>query len=96
MFKKDSTYLLNIRYLKHTDHQLFRGFDYNYKGNERIVAIQSLIYTNKTCKELTNDTINVTLPLHVKQNDFNTFKFWQGKDSAGENKFLITKIPVTP
>ncbi len=92
--KKDSIYNLGIRYLRPTNCHAFRGFDYNRNDNERIVAIVNTVARSEECSTLENDTVAVTLRLHVVQDDVYIFKFWQGKDADGENQFLVNEVPV--
>ena len=92
--KKDSIYDLGIRYLRPTNCHAFRGFDYNRNDKERIVAIVNTVARNEQCSTLENDTVAVTLRLHVAQDDVYIFKFWQGKDTDGENQFLVNEVPV--
>ena len=61
---------------------------------ERIVAIVNTVARNEQCSTLENDTVAVTLRLHVAQDDVYIFKFWQGKDTDGENQFLVNEVPV--
>ena len=43
---------------------------------------------------MTNSLIEQTLNFYVKNNGSYIFKFWQGKNDAGEDVFLEYEIPV--
>lgn len=92
--KKDSIYDFKVRYLRPTTCHGFRGYDYNHNGNERIVAIVNIVSSEALCTKLEQDTVQTDLSVRITQDDFYLFKFWQGKDAEGKNKFLTKRIPV--
>ena len=93
-FKLGETYPIKVTYLRPTDCHVFKEFYYSKNLNKRTVAPITLVYKNDSCKTLENVSANATFNFVVTGNGSYIFKFWQGKDEAGEDQYLIIEVPV--
>jgi len=95
-FVMGETYQIKITYHKPNSCHGFYGFIYEKNLNVRTIAIQTVVFKNN--KDCTNydETENFEEILNFKptNNGSYIFKFWQGKDSAGQDIFLEYEIPV--
>ena len=82
-----------IEYLKPTTCHGFDGFLYEKNGLTRTIAVQNYFYQNNTCQPLTNEVKTETLEFQPTDTGTYTFKFWQGKDLAGNDMFLEIERP---
>lgn len=77
-----------IRYNKPTTCHGFDGFFYEKDGNTRKVAVQNFVNNNGNCQNLTNELKEEVLKFYPPETGIYTFKFWQGKDSNGNDIYL--------
>lgn len=95
-FTIGETYEIKLKYQKPTACHLFQGIYYSKELNTRTIGIQSAVKDNQVC--------NLALP-PVSETSFNfiataneeglfIFKFYKGKDTAGEPIFEDVEIPV--
>jgi len=77
-----------VRYNRPTNCHGFDGFYYEKDGNTRTVAVQNYFYNNGNCQNLTNDLKEEIMKFYPPNTGSFTFKFWQGKDSNGNDIYL--------
>ncbi len=95
-FELGQTYNIEITYRRPTSCHTYSGLD--VARNENIITIgivNSYSSTSSNCVETGNLEARVTINFVAEREDFYIFKFWQGKDSAGHDMFLIVEVPVT-
>ncbi|MDJ0646756.1 MAG: hypothetical protein QNJ57_12305 [Flavobacteriaceae bacterium] len=73
----------------HNFHSLF----FQQEGNERIVAINTLVSLGVVCTEALIEE-SFTFDIIASQRDDYVFKFWKGVDTNGENIFDEVIVPV--
>lgn len=77
-----------IEYKKPTTCHGFDGFYYEKNDMIRTVAVQNYVVEQDNCQNLTNEVKEETLKFNPNTIGTYTFKFWQGKDSNGNDIFL--------
>ena len=93
-FEMGETYPITIKYFRPTTCHAFDGFYYDKNLNTRTLAVRNAVVQQNNCTELSNSLIEQTLNFYVTNNGSYIFKFWQGKNHAGEDVFLEYEIPV--
>lgn len=93
-FVMGKTYEMKVFYKRPTTCHVFQGFYYNSELNERTVAVQTAVYGRNDCKSLNEEPIQASFNFTVINNGTYIFKFFQGRDETGKNKFLEIEIPV--
>lgn len=85
--------IITVKYLQPTTCHEFRGFYYEKKGLTRTVAVETSVTETNDCQ---NSSLLVEKELKIVPLEAGTytFKFWQGKDSAGNNIFLEFERPA--
>ncbi len=95
-FELGQTYSIGIIYRRPTSCHTYSGLNLDRNGNEIVVGIvTSYSSTSSNCVETGNLEASATFNFVVVREDFYTFKFWQGRNSAGNDMFLIVEVPVT-
>jgi hypothetical protein len=93
-FNLGETYTITVTYKRPTTCHSFSNFQYITESNNiRTVAVVSFISPGN-CTELEDDFQTETFNFNALDPEPFTFKFWQGKDDAGEDIYLIFEIPV--
>lgn len=93
-FTLGETYEITVRYLRPTTCHGFNSFYYEKNLNVRTIAIESIVFEQDGCEELESVLVEKKLNFHVTNNGSYIFKFWQGKNTIGEDVFLEYEIPV--
>ncbi len=94
-FTRGETYTISVSYFRPTSCHGFAGFDYNRLNNERTVAVVNVVVNPNQCQDLEQtDLVEETLDFFVGQEESYIFRFWQGLDELGNNKFLSIEVPV--
>lgn len=93
-FELGETYNIVVRYYRPTTCHAFDGFYYEKDLNIRTIAVQNIVFNQNNCEPLTDVLAEENLEFHVTNNGSYIFKFWQGKDSNGQDIFLEYEIPV--
>ena len=88
-----TTHVFKIKYKRPSNCHYFEGFYYKRSLNERTVAI-SISVLQDNCTPLTGTPVEVELKFLASNNGTYIFKFYKGKDSAGNNLFVSDTIPV--
>lgn len=82
-----------VEYFKPSTCHGFDGFLYEKSGLVRTIAVQNYIYQNNDCQPLTSEVKLETLKFQPVTLGTYTFKFWQGKDTSGNDVFLEFERP---
>ena len=85
---------IEINYKKPSTCHGFDGFYYEKNGFERIIGVQNYVIEQTDCQPITNITRQEVLKFKPTEVGTYTFKFWQGKDTNGEDIFLEIERPV--
>ena len=88
-----TTHVFKIKYKRPSNCHYFEGFYYKRSLNERTVAISTSVLQDN-CTPLTGTPVEVELKFLASNNGTYIFKFYKGKDSAGNNLFVSDTIPV--
>lgn len=88
--------LIKIIYKRPSSCHYFSGFDLYRNNNQFEVGIITSYRSNRTnCSTTGNLEATAELNFVAEREDFYIFKFWQGVNAEGENKFLRIEVPVT-
>ena len=85
---------IDVQYNRPSTCYGFDGFYYEKLDLTRTIAVQNYVIEDQPCTTLTNETREETLIFHPTQIGNYTFKFWQGKDTNGNDIFLQLVRPV--
>ncbi|GAA4280136.1 hypothetical protein [Gaetbulibacter aestuarii] len=93
-FALGEVYPITVYYYQPTS--CYKLFDLYYRidNNIRIVAPINCVESGN-CEQLDNVLADVTFNFLVTSNGSYVFKFWQGKDSNGDDVYLTIEVPVT-
>ncbi len=95
--KTGQTYVFDVLYKKTTSCHYFSGFDVSKNENTIVVGVvNSYRSGNNICNSGGNLRQTAKLNFVAEREDFYIFKFWQGKSSVGEDKFLTKEVPIIP
>ncbi|MFY7811049.1 MAG: hypothetical protein ACOVQ2_04890 [Flavobacterium sp.] len=97
-FISGNTYQIKIKYKRPTSCHYFNNIYFNREGNIRKIAVECLIEERENCIQLfdNNPEIEYIFNFDVIQaagSDY-LFKFYKGKNAAGEHIFDEVTIPV--
>ena len=91
------TYEFEVLYKKTASCYRFSGFDVSKNENTIVVGVvNSYSSSDNNCNSNGDLQERAKLNFVAEREDFYIFKFWQGKSSVGEDKFLTIEVPVTP
>lgn len=96
-FTLGETYDITVTYNKPSTCYLFYDFYYQTNSsNERTVAVVNTVLTGDECIDLEGDIQEQTFNFKVIYNvPSYTFKFWQGKNEAGEDQYIVVEVPTS-
>ncbi len=98
-FTMGNTYPITIHYKRPTTCHYFNTIYYKKgngsESNVRTIAVEDAVAQRNNCQELTNEMATYTFNFLVTGNGSYIFKFWQGKDTDGNNIYLEFEVPVT-
>jgi|SRR6218665_47242 len=95
-FVLGQTYPITVHYKLPTTCHFFNTLYYDKSLNVRTIAVESGVADRNDCEDLPNQTAEYTFNFQVTSNGGSyIFKFYQGKNEAGENIFLEYEVPVT-
>lgn len=94
-FTLGQTYEIKLKYQKPTECHMFQGIYYDKNLNTRTIAIQTAVKTNQVCTAVVPPLSEVSFNFIVTNTGSYIFKFYKGKNSAGEDIFEDVEIPVT-
>jgi len=96
IFIRGETYKIKVSYFRPSNCHSFSGFDYDRLSNERTIAVVNVVVNNDLNCEILENTnlIDSSINFIVGSEDSYVFRFWQGRDTQGENQFLTIEVPV--
>jgi len=95
VFELDSTYNIQLTYLKPTNCHAFNDIYYGVEANERTVAIITTVFGDITnCQEIATEQ-NASFNFRATELGSYVFKFWQGTNAADEDEYMVIEVPVT-
>ncbi|WP_418264424.1 hypothetical protein [Flavobacterium faecale] len=94
-FKLGDTYEIKLKYQKPTSCHLYQGIYYAKDLNTRTIGIQTAVKDNQVCTTEVPPLSDASFNFIVNNTGSYIFKFYKGKDSAGENIFEEVEIQVT-
>lgn len=95
VFKVNEENEIQVSFLRPSTCYAFDSFYYDIKGNIRTIAVESLLFSNNNCTTLTtNNTLTKSLMFTPNTTGNYTLKFWNGKDTNGNDTFLTYEIVV--
>ena len=86
--------VITTEYFRPTECHSFAGYDYQNEGNENIITILNVVVENQPCGTLENDIVEASFDFVAGQESSYVFKFWQGRNEAGENQYVTIEVPV--
>ncbi len=96
-FTRGETYEISVSYFSPSTCHSFSGFDYGGFGNERTVAVINVVINDNTttCEDLQQtDLREESFTFLAGRESSYVFRFWQGRDDQGNNRFLTIEVPV--
>ena len=93
-FTMGDVYPITVHYYRPSTCYSFRDFYYRKENNIRTVAPVNYVF-EKNCEPLDSVLTENTFKFLVTSNGSYVFKFWQGKDSNGDDMYLTIEVPVT-
>ena len=95
-FTLGETYSIKLKYQKPTACHIYQGIYYEKNLNTRTIAIQTALQNNQVCTQEVPPISEVSFNFTVTNTGSYIFKFYKGKDTAGEDIFEEVEIPVVP
>ncbi|MGJ8591386.1 MAG: hypothetical protein ACSHXF_02490 [Aquaticitalea sp.] len=87
-------YPIYVTYLRPSGCHLFYNFYYEAEENQRTVAVINTVYSNSECQTYDQEEVEVSFDFMPNQSGTYVFRFWQGKDEAGNDTYYIVEVPV--
>ena len=88
------THLIDVTIeLSNSCYFYYNQYDYFYEGTSRLIYPIAHIDDNVPCTPNITET-TFSIPVQVLQNETYIFKFYQGKDTDGQDIFLTIEVPV--
>lgn len=92
-FTYGETYELLLTYTRPTFCYTFNNFAETINGHERTIAVVNTVYTNLNCAEF-SESVTVNYEVSITDTEAYIFKFYQGKDSEGQDQYYSVEVPV--
>lgn len=96
-FKANQDNLIRVKFIRPTDCYAFNKIYNEPNGSTRTIAVESLVFHgNGKCKTLQGNSGIATqvMKFYPEQIGEYTLKFWNGKDTSGNDVFLTYNIFV--
>lgn len=87
-------YEINVTYYRPSACYEFNDFYYEVNGNEKTIAVINTVYTDLSC-ETTVEKVTVSFNYVATEFDTSVFKFYQGEDANGKDKYQQLEVSVT-
>ncbi len=89
-------YEIEFTFIKPTSCHNYKNLLYITEGKNRVLAVNSNVFNNINCTNLTTGNIITHRFNFVATENHNTYKFyiWKGKDSLGNDIYDEIEIPV--
>lgn len=95
-FTLGQTYAIKLKYQKPSACHIYQGIYYEKNLNTRTIAIQTAVQNDQACTTEIPPISEVSFNFTVTNTGSYIFKFYKGKDTAGEDIFEDVEIPVVP
>ncbi len=95
-FTLGQTYEIKLKYQKPSSCHIYQGIYYEKNLNTRTIAIQTAVQNDRVCTQEIPPISEVSFNFTVTNTGSYIFKFYKGKDTAGEDIFEEVEIPVVP
>lgn len=93
-FTFGSTYQIEVTIeLPSSCYSYYNRYDYVYEGTARLIYPIAHVDEGVACNPSITETV-FSIPVTVLQSETYVFKFYQGKDADGTDKFLTIEVPV--
>ena len=92
-FVQGETYEIAVTYTKPTNCYVFNNIVFDINGNERTVAVWNTVYPNGNCIEDPEEE-TVSFDLTIFGSETYLFRFYQGKDEHGVDRYHLVEVPV--
>jgi hypothetical protein len=92
-FTLGESYPITVRYAFPNGCYTFNDIHYETNGYTRIIAIRAIVNNNKACTQSIVEGEH-TFTLKCTQTETYILKFWKGKDTQGQDQYLIVEVPV--
>lgn len=93
-FELNERYQIKVTYERPDSCTFFEGFDVTRTDTTvRDVTVIGSVFTDRTCTTQLEE-VEATFDFIVLFDEPYTFRFWQGKDEAGEHQFFEITVPV--
>lgn len=92
-FVNGETYEILITYERPSNCYQFYNFFYDINENERTVAVINTVYSGTNCID-EPESVTVSLNFMVTSTETYLFKFYQGHDENGEERYFLVEVPV--
>ena len=93
-FNINEVNFIKVRYRRPTTCHLYDNFYVETNNHTRTIAIRTIVFEQNNCTPLTDNLLEQYINFYVTGNGPFLFKFWQGKNEAGEDVFLEYEVPV--
>ncbi|MEM6684291.1 MAG: hypothetical protein AAF617_00735 [Bacteroidota bacterium] len=94
-FNLGDTHTISVTYKRPSTCHTFSNFQYEqHAGNMRTVAVVNFVTFGNDCQSLEEEFITETFSFSALDSEPYTFRFWQGKDTEGEDLYLVYEVPV--
>lgn len=96
-FTFGESYEIEIQYKRPTSCHTFSGLDVSRNENQITIGVVTSFRTSApNCVETGNLNASAEINFVAERDDFYIFRFWQGRNAAGVDNFLIVEVPVNP
>ena len=92
-FELGLAYTITVYYTPPTNCYSFVGFDTEISQNEQTIAVVNLVVDENDCAKK-SEFLKASFEFIAEQEKTYIFKFWQGKQTNGNNDYLVIEIPV--
>jgi len=86
---------IKVFYEKPTSCHVFQGFYFEVVGNERIIAVQTIVSHGQQCTPYNNNEQEASFNFTPKSLETHYFKFFKGYDEEENAIYETVEIPVS-
>lgn len=92
-FTLGESYQIVVNYSFPNGCYTFTDIHYETNGYTRIIAIRAILSKGQSCTQSIVEGEH-TFTLKCTQKETYILKFWKGKDTQGQDKYLVVEVPV--
>ncbi|MEW7279631.1 hypothetical protein ABW636_13640 [Aquimarina sp. 2201CG1-2-11] len=92
-FEKGKKYTITVYYTPPTNCYSFVGLDTEISKNEQTIAVVNLVVNKNDCME-NSELLKTSFEFIAEEEKAYIFKFWQGKQTNGNNDYLVIEVPI--